>query len=291
VWGSAVGTPLYGRRLPRPNGMVGDMNRVDARFRDLRGAGQTAFIAYITAGDPSLEVTGELVLALEQAGTDVIELGIPFSDPLADGPVNQAAAERALKHGVSLADILKFVGELRGKTAIPVIFFTYFNPVFKYGVERFAQDAASAGVDGALAVDLPPEESADYKAAMDAAGLSTVYLAAPTSTRDRIRLISEHSTGFVYYVSRTGVTGVRESVEESVKPMVAEIRSFTEKPVAVGFGISKPQQVREVAQYADGVVVGSGIVRLVGELGTSPNMVSEVAGFAGQLAEVTRMRA
>ncbi len=274
--------------MPRPNGMVGEMSRVDARFGELRGAGQKAFIAYITAGDPSLELTGELVLALEQAGTDVIELGIPFSDPLADGPVNQAAAERALKHGVSLADILKFMGELRGKTAVPIIFFTYFNPVFKYGVERFAQDAASAGVDGALAVDLPPEESADYKAAMDAAGLSTVYLTAPTSTRDRIRLISKHSTGFVYYVSRTGVTGVRESVEEGVKPMVAEIRSFTDKPVAVGFGISKPQQVKEVAQYADGVVVGSGIVQLVGEIGPSPNMVSEVAGFAGGLAAATK---
>jgi tryptophan synthase alpha chain len=267
------------------------MSRIDAKFRELRDAGQKAFIAYITAGDPSVELTGELVLALEQAGTDVIELGIPFSDPLADGPVNQAAAERALKHGVSLADIVRFVGELRKRTAVPIIFFTYFNPIFKYGVEKFAQDAASAGVDGALAVDLPPEESADYKAAMDAAGLSTVYLIAPTSTRDRIRLISEQSTGFVYYVSRTGVTGVRESVEESVKPMVAEIRSFTDKPVAVGFGISKPQQVKEVAQYADGVVVGSGIVRLVGELGDSPNMVSDVAGLVRRLAEVTKTRA
>jgi len=270
--------------------MVGDMSRVEARFRKLRETGQKAFIAYITAGDPSLELTGDLVLALEKAGTDVIELGIPFSDPLADGPVNQAAAERALKHGVSLADIVGFVGELRKKTAVPIIFFTYFNPVFKYGVERFAEDAASAGVDGALAVDLPPEESADYKAAMDAAGLSTVYLIAPTSTRDRIKLISERSTGFVYYVSRTGVTGVRESVEASVKPMVAEIRSFTDKPVAVGFGISKPQQVRDVAQYADGVVVGSGIVQRVGEIGDSPNMVGEVAGFASGLAAATKRR-
>ncbi len=264
------------------------MNRIEARFGELNAAGQTGFIAYITAGDPSLDVTGELVLALERAGTDVIELGIPFSDPLADGPVNQAAAERALKHGVSLADILRFTEELRKKTSIPIVFFTYFNPVFKYDVAKFAQDAASAGVDGALVVDLPPEESSEYKAEMDAAGLSTVYLVAPTSTQYRIKLVSGCSTGFVYCVSRTGVTGIRESVEQGVKPMVADIRGYTDKPVAVGFGISKPQHVREVAQYADGVVVGSGIVRLIGELQSSPNVVSEVAGFAGELAQATK---
>ncbi len=271
-----------------PYRIAEEMNRIDAKFSELNASGQTGFIAYITAGDPTLEVTGELVLALERAGTDVIELGIPFSDPLADGPVNQAAAERALKHNVSLADIVRFTGELRKKTSIPVVFFTYFNPIFKYGVERFAQDAATAGVDGALVVDLPPEESSDYKAAMDAAGLSTVYLLAPTSTQHRIKLVSGNSTGFVYYVSRTGVTGMRESVEGSVKPMVEEIRGFTDKPVAVGFGISKPQHVKEVAQYADGVVVGSGIVRLVGELQDSPNVVSEVAGFACELAAATK---
>jgi len=265
------------------------MNRIDAKFGELREAGHTAFIAYITAGDPSLDVTAELVPALERAGTDIVELGIPFSDPLADGPVNQAAAERALKHGVSLADIITFVSELREKTSIPIVFFTYFNPIFAHGIDRFAQDAASAGVDGALVVDLPPEESAAYKGAMDAAGLDTVYLVAPTSTRHRIQLIAERASGFVYYVSRTGVTGVRESVEESVKPMVEDIRTFTDKPVAVGFGISKPEHVREVAQYADGVVVGSGIVRLIDELQGSPDMVSEVAAFAGTLAAATKV--
>ena len=271
-----------------PASRVPKMNRIDTRFHELRDTGHTAFIAYITAGDPSLEVTGELVPALERAGTDIVELGIPFSDPLADGPVNQAAAERALKHHVSLADILRFMTGLRKETPIPIVFFTYFNPIFAYGIEKFAQDAASAGVDGALVVDLPPEESTEYKAAMDAAGLSTVYLVAPTSTRQRIQLIAERGTGFVYYVSRTGVTGVRESVEESVKPMVADIRTFTDKPIGVGFGISKPEHVREVAQYADGVVVGSGIVRLIGELQASPEMVSEVAEFAGRLAAATK---
>jgi len=264
------------------------MDRIDTQFRELRKAGHTAFIAYITAGDPSLDVTGELVPALERAGTDIVELGIPFSDPLADGPVNQAAAERALKHKVSLADILKFMTQLREKTSIPIVFFTYFNPIFAYGIEKFAEDAASVGANGALVVDLPPEESKEYKAAMDAAGLSTVYLVAPTSTRQRIELIAKHSTGFVYYVSRTGVTGVRESVEETVKPMVAEIRTFTDKPIGVGFGISKPEHVKEVAQYADGVVVGSGIVRLIGELQASPDMVSEVAEFTGELARATK---
>ena len=276
------------RSKPRSYNNVRDMNRINAKFRELRDAGHTAFIAYITAGDPSLDVTGELVLALERAGTDVIELGIPFSDPLADGPVNQAAAERALKHHVSLPDIVRFMAGLRKETSIPIVFFTYFNPIFAYGIEKFGQDAASAGVDGALVVDLPPEESKGYKAAMDAAGLSTVYLVAPTSTRARIRLIGVHSTGFVYYVSRTGVTGVRESVEDTVKPMVTEIRTFTDKPVAVGFGISKPEHVREVAQYADGVVVGSGIVRLIGELQGSADMVPEVSACARELAQATK---
>ena len=267
---------------------VAKMNRIDAKFGELREAGHTAFIAYITAGDPSLDVTAELVVALERAGTDIVELGIPFSDPLADGPVNQAAAERALKHHVSLADIINFLRKLRENSLIPIVFFTYFNPIFAYGIEKFAEDAASAGADGALVVDLPPEEAGEYKAAMDAAGLDTVYLVAPTSTRQRIKLVAEQSTGFVYYVSRTGVTGVRESVEEAVKPMVAEIRTFTDKPVAVGFGISKPEHVREVAHYADGVVVGSGIVRLIGELQGSPDMVSKVAEFAGTLAKATK---
>ena len=264
------------------------MNRVYAKFQELREAGQTAFIAYITAGDPTLELTGRLVLGLEKAGVDIIELGVPFSDPLADGPVNQAAAERALKHGVSLRDIVGFVRQLRKATSIPLVFYAYFNLVMKYGIERFADEAAAAGVDGALALDLPPEESAEYKAAMDKTGLSTIYLAAPTSTAERLKLIAGYSTGFVYCVSRTGVTGVRDAVEGSVKPMVAGIREFTNKPVAVGFGVSKPEHVREISQYADGVVVGSSIVSRIGELGATPNMVDEVAGFVRKLAQASK---
>jgi len=266
------------------------MNRIDRRFSELRAAGHTAFIAYITAGDPSLDTTGDIVLALEHAGTDVIELGVPFSDPLADGPVIQAASERALRHGVSLGDILRFVKGLRRTTSVPMILFTYFNPVFRYGIKKFVRDAASSGVDGALVVDLPPEESSEYKAEMDAAGLSTVYLLAPTSTQDRIALIAERSTGFIYYVSRTGVTGMRDAVDQSVKPMVSAIHAITDKPVAVGFGISRPEHVKEIAQYADGVVVGSGIVKLIGDLQGSPNLVNEVETFAQQLASATKNR-
>ncbi len=264
------------------------MNRIETRFRELAQAGRKAFIPYITAGDPTLARTAEVVLALEAAGADIIEFGIPFSDPIADGPVNQAAAYRALEHNVSLHDVVGLVKELRAKTQIPIVLFTYVNPVLAYGLEAFARDASSAGVDGVLCVDLPPEESEDYKRLLDAAGVATIYLIAPTSTEERIRLIAECSTGFIYYVSRTGVTGVRQDIEQSVEGMVKSIKRFTNKPVSVGFGVSTPEQAREIARYADGVIVGSAIVRLVGELGDTPEMPVRVGAFAKTLADAVK---
>ncbi len=266
------------------------MNRIDERFQMLAKRGEKAFIPFITAGDPTLARTEEIVLELEKAGADIVELGVPFSDPLADGVVNQEAAQRALKHNVSLRDILGMVKRLRGSTRVPIVLFTYYNPVLAYGEAKLAKDAREAGADGILCVDLPPEEGQALRQAFADAGLSTVFLLAPTSTKERIELIAKNSTGFVYYVSRTGVTGERTSIESSVKGMVASIKQYTKLPVAVGFGISTPEQAREVGAYADGVVVGSAIVRMIGELGDSPSTAAKVGTFVKQLADAAKGR-
>jgi len=267
------------------------MNRIDQRFAGLRATGTRAFIPYITAGDPTLARTAELIVELDRAGADVIELGIPFSDPIADGPVNQEAALRALKHGVSLHDVVAMVREVRGRTEAGLVLFTYYNPVLAYGLDAFARDASAAGVDGVLCVDLPPEESEEYKKLLDAHGIATVYLLAPTSTDERIALVARQSSGFIYYVSRTGVTGVRTEVERTVHSMVDAIRRHTDKPIAVGFGVSTPEQVREIAGYADGVIVGSAIVRKIQELAGRPReeLVAAVGDFIAQLAAGTRL--
>jgi tryptophan synthase alpha chain len=264
------------------------MNRIVQRFRTLAAQRETAFIPYITAGDPTLDLTADLVLELEKARADIIELGVPFSDPVADGVVNQEAAQRALKHGVTLHDIVRRVRDLRGKTQVPLVLFTYFNPVLAYGIEPFARDAADAGVDGVLCVDLPPEEAREYKPCLESAGIATIFLVAPTSTPERIKLIARNATGFVYYVSRTGVTGERADLEASVKDMVARIKRHTDTPVAVGFGISTPAQAAEVAGYADGVIVGSAIVRLVGQIGAVAAMPARVGAFAKSLADAVK---
>lgn len=264
------------------------MNRIDARFQALSQAQETAFIAYITAGDPTLDCTEELVMKLEEAGVDIIELGVPFSDPVADGVANQEGAQRALKHNVSLHDIVARIKTLRERTQIPLVLFTYFNPVLSYGLASFAADAADSGVDGVLCVDLPPEEAEEHMQRLHGHDIATVFLAAPTSTARRLEIISQASTGFVYYVSRTGVTGERADVEASVRERVAEIKGLTDKPVVVGFGISNPEQAAEVAGYCDGVVVGSAIVRMVGELGESPDMPARVGDFVRSLADATK---
>ena len=261
------------------------MNRLDKRFQELARKGEAAFIPYITAGDPTLDMTSELVLAMEEAGADVIEFGVPFSDPIADGTVNQEAALRALKNGVTLHDVVALVGKLRARTQIPIVLFTYYNPVLAYGIEEFANDCREAGVDGVLCVDLPPGEDPDYKRCLDAADVATVCLIAPTSTPERVALIANHATGFIYYVSRTGVTGVRDQVAASVQDMVLAIKQQSNKPVAVGFGISTPEQAAEVAAYADGVVVGSAIVRMIGKLGDAPDTPAKVGAFVRTLAD------
>ncbi|GMU92997.1 MAG: tryptophan synthase alpha chain [Candidatus Hydrogenedentota bacterium] len=266
------------------------MNRIDARFKRLAERGQPAFIPYITAGDPTLETTREIVLELERAGADIIELGVPFSDPIADGVVNQEAAQRALKHHVTLRDVVGLVRTLRAETEIPLLLFTYYNPVLAYGVAALAEDCRNAGVDGVLCVDLPPGEDPDYKRCLDEKGIATVFLAAPTSTPDRLEIIAKNSTGFVYYVSRTGVTGERASMDQSVYAMVCEIRKHTTIPVAVGFGISSPAHAAEVAGYADGVIVGSAIVRVVGQCGESPDTARRVGEFVRPLVEATKSR-
>jgi tryptophan synthase alpha chain len=266
------------------------VNRIEKRFKELAERGETAFIPFITAGDPTLEFTARLVPELEKAGADVIEFGVPFSDPMADGVVNQEAAQRALKHNVSLHDIVKTVGDLRAKTQVPIVLFTYFNPVMAYGFEALAKDCAAAGVDGILCVDLPVEEAEDYNRALAAKGISTIYLIAPTSTDDRIELIAKRASGFIYYVSRTGVTGERSEVQASVRPTVEKIKRHGNVPVAVGFGISTPEQAAAVAEYADGVIVGSAIVRKVGELGDAPDALPKIAAFVKSLADATKRR-
>jgi len=266
------------------------VNRLEQRWAELNKRGEKAFIPYITAGDPTLAVTEQLVLEFDRVGVDIVEFGVPFSDPLADGPVNQDAAMRALKHHVTIGDILALVKRLRAKTQIPIVLFTYYNPVLAYGVERLAADGADAGIDGVLCVDLPPEEAVEYEQALRAKGLSTVFLLAPTSTPERIDLVTKHSSGFIYYVSRTGTTGERENVEADVQGMVSTIKKKTDLPIAVGFGISKPAQAKEIAAFGDGVVVGSAIVRLVGELGDSPDTPLQVSTFVKSLVDATKGR-
>ena len=265
-------------------------NRITERFNLLAERHEPAFIPYITAGDPSLDGTEKLVYELERAGADVIEFGVPFSDPLADGAVNQEAALRALKQGVTLRKILVLVKKLRATTQIPIVLFTYYNPLLAIGLEEFAETAAEAGVDGVLCVDLPPEEAGRYRELLNKQNVATIFLIAPTSPAKRIALIARQSSGFVYYVSRTGVTGERADIESSVNEMVGEIKKHTSLPVAVGFGISTPEQAAEVGCFADGVIVGSAIVRMIGQLGDAPDMPQKVGAFVKSLADATKKR-
>lgn len=264
------------------------MNRIQQRFEQLRAAGETAFIPYITAGDPNMAQSERIVLALAEAGSDVIELGIPFSDPVGDGLAIQAAAQRALANGATPRGVIELVRQIRKKSKVPLLLFTYFNPILAYGIERFAKDASEAGADGVLCVDLPPEEAGEYKRALDSQGLCTVFLTAPTSTDGRLDAIARQCTGFVYYVSRLGVTGERSELQSDLDQAVARIKRHTDKPVAVGFGISTPEHARAVAGMAEGVVVGSAIVRLIGETGDVPELASEVLRFAAGLSSACK---
>lgn len=268
------------------------MNRIEARFQQLGVRGEPAFIPYITAGDPSISRTEAIIHALEAAGADIIELGVPFSDPVGDGPVIQEAAQRALAAGTHLGDIFAMVKRVREKSDVPLLLFSYFNPILAYGAEAFARDAAQAGVDGLLCVDLPPEEAGEYKTALDQHGLCTVFLTAPTTSDARLELVGAQCTGFVYYVSRLGVTGERAELSTGLDAAIARIRRLTGKPVAVGFGISTPEQAAQVAgMNAEGVVVGSALVRLIGELGDCPETPEKVREFAAALVNATKKKA
>jgi tryptophan synthase alpha chain len=230
----------------------------------IKARGGTAFVPYLTAGDPDLEATAQFVATLASAGAAVVELGVPFSDPLADGPVNQRAAARALASGTTLGRVIDLVATLRKRgVTVPIILFTYFNPVFVMGVERFADRAAEAGVSGVLAVDLPPEEAEEYREILGSRALATIFLASPTTDAARLRLIDEASSGFVYYVSRTGTTGVQADFSETLVAELKNVRTHVKKPFVVGFGIGEPEQARALARLADGIVIGSAIVRII----------------------------
>jgi len=252
-------------------------NRIDQCFAALRGRNEKAFIAYICAGDPSLAATVDLALALEKAGTDILELGIPFSDPLADGVVNQLAAQRALEAGATLAGVLDCIRQIRRRSQIPIVLYTYMNPIFQFGFDRFHGEAHEAGVDGLLILDLPPEEDPPSEAPLH------IRLIAPTTPPDRIEKICARAAGFVYYVSREGVTGVQSSVASSLGERVGQIRQCTKLPIAVGFGISTPEQASEVAQVADAIVVGSAIVQRISEERAAADMPERVGEFVESL--------
>lgn len=237
------------------------MSAIAGTFERLREQGKKAFIPYLMAGDPDLETTAQRALLLEKCGADIIELGVPFSDPVADGPAIQRAAERALKSGTTLGKVLPFVRDLRRHIRVPLVLMTYYNIIFRYNEVRFASDAVDAGVDGAIIPDLPPEEAETFTTAAGRSGLDTIFLVAPTSTRERIERIVAASTGFVYYVSMTGTTGATLALDERFAEHLEFVREASQKPVAVGFGISNAEDARAMAQIADGVIVGSALVR------------------------------
>jgi tryptophan synthase alpha chain len=262
--------------------------RIGRKFRALAEAGELGLIAYITAGDPSLEASAKIVLAAAEAGADIIELGVPFSDPVADGPVIQRASERALRSGTTLAGVLELVRQLRTRTDVALVLFSYFNPLLQMGLEKFAEAAASAGADGVLATDLTPEEAGEYRAALRPRGLDTVFLAAPTSTDDRLARIAEASTGFLYLVSRTGVTGTREVLPEGLPALARRVRKFTTLPIAVGFGISAPAHVSVLGGIADAAVVGSALMAEVERAASVDAAAANVATLVLALKNAAR---
>jgi tryptophan synthase alpha chain len=264
------------------------VSRLTATFAAARKARRAAFVAYVTAGDPNLSRTPEIATALRRAGADVLELGVPFSDPIADGPTNQRAAERALAAGTTLAGVLGTVAEIRATEDLPIVLFTYSNPVVRYGIDRFAADARDAGVDGVLFTDVPAEELDRFGPALAKRGLDAVMLVTPTSTRQRVKAAAKRGGGFLYLVSRTGVTGAQDRLDPELEAHVRSARKLSKLPVAVGFGISTPAQVAAVAEIADGVVVGSAIVEQIARAGDRPGLADAVQRFVTPLAEACR---
>jgi len=260
------------------------MSRIDHTFEQLNGRRQSALIPFIMAGDPNLETTESLVFKIAEAGADIIELGVPFSDPLADGPTIQSAAQRALQNGVNLKTIFSLTKGLKG-IGIPLVLMTYFNPIFRYGLKDFAEGCRQSGVDGVIIPDLPPEEAGPWIQEARSRGLDTIFFIAPTSPPSRIRLVSRYSRGFIYYVSVTGVTGAREKLPEELEQAVRGIKQQSKKPVAVGFGISSPEQAKRISLFADGVIVGSAIVKMIEENQESPELIDRVRDFVSSLSK------
>lgn len=260
-------------------------NRIEERFGRLRAEGRKGLVVYIGAGDPDLEATRRLALAFDEAGVDVVELGVPFSDPLADGIVNQLAAQRGLASGTTPPGVLETVAKIRRDSQVPIVLYIYFNLLHRVGLAKFVEDAAAAGVDGLLVLDLPPEEADEYERLMTNAGMCPIWLVAPTTPESRMERIARRAKGFIYYVSREGVTGMQSSVSSTIAEMTARIRRHSDLPIAVGFGISNAEQAREVARHAEAIVVGSAIVHRVATLGRDPGMPDVVGAFARELAQ------
>jgi len=288
---------MHGSRAPRASAREASAGarpgaeaegRIARRFRELAEAGELGLVAYITAGDPSLDASEKIVLAAAEAGADVVELGVPFSDPVADGPTIQRASERALRGGATLAGVLGLVRRLRERTQVPLVIFSYFNPILQMGIEKFAEAAAAARADGVLATDLTPEESEEYRAALRARGLDTIFLAAPTSTDARLERIAGVSSGFLYLISRTGVTGAREALPLELPGLVRRIRKFTALPVAVGFGISLPTHVTVLGGIADAAVVGSALVAEIEKASSAQAAADAVGDLVRRLKHAAR---
>jgi tryptophan synthase alpha chain len=268
-----------------------DMSRIKRTFSELKKRREAALIPFITAGDPDLATTLKIMRALEQGGADCIELGIPFSDPTADGPTIQRASERALKKPISLPAIFRLLRQFRAGSKVPVILFGYFNPIFRFGLEKFTRQAAEAGADGVLCVDLPPEESAELQRWTDGAGLDLIFLLAPTSGPDRIRLVARKGRGFIYYVSVTGVTGARRALDDNLRAQIERVRKASALPVGVGFGISTPKQAAWIAGFADAAVVGSALVERIEKAKGSSEKANQAGAFIAQLKQAIRRAA
>jgi len=264
------------------------MNRIDERFAQLKREKRKGFIVYIGAGDPDLEATRKLAKVFDDLGVDVLELGVPFSDPLADGIVNQLAAQRGLESGTTPAKVLATVAAIRREAQVPIVLYIYYNLMHHYGLEKFIKDAAKAGIDGLLVLDLPPEESVNYEALMAGSNLSVIYLIAPTTPDDRIEFIVKRGTGFIYYVSREGVTGMQQKVSDNIGQMTGKIRAHTHLPIAVGFGISTPDHAKAVASCSDAVVVGSAIVNQIAKFGKTAELLPVVTNFKNSLIEAVK---
>jgi len=255
------------------------VSRIEERFSRLRKAGQGGLVTYVTAGDPDLERSAGIIKRLDAAGADVLEIGVPFSDPLADGPVIQRATERALEAGATLGGVLSMLKTVRPSISAPIVIFSYANPILRMGLDTFVREAQIAGVDGVLILDMPPEEGETFRTAFTTAGIDTIFLLSPTTTVERIRRASALGSGFLYGISRLGVTGVRDAVDDSARELAMRVKAETTLPLALGFGISRPEHVRDICQWADAAVVGSALVKVIAEHGQAPGLLDEVERY------------